>query len=108
MEVNSIKSLKQNNMTEPKIDFEKIYGNHIGINSEHQYKHTAKEDVIAAMREATKEAIRLAAPLFAQEAETKVTRHKNDISGMFDYEIVDKQSIIDAVEKVTNQIIGKC
>ena len=83
---------------EHQIDFEKIIAKaEKGLSD---YDHWETKHLIFAMREAATEAIRLAAPLFAEEAKTKTKPEFGRIH-------VDKDSIIDAVPSVTKTILGE-
>ena len=100
---------------ETKIDYEKIIKQNYAPNS--YYAREAVEmrgiilltelQVYSCIKQGITEAIRLAAPLFAKQARTKNRKHDNDASGQFDIQVVDQQSIIDAVESITKQIVGE-
>ena len=88
-------------MTEPKIDFEKMFESGSMLNRNyagHEQMLMNEGTFVEISKEIVKEAIRLAAPLFAEEAALNDVTRNN---------LINKQSIIDVVEKVTNQIIGK-
>ena len=78
---------------ETKIDYAAIFDKYF-VQKYDTNVDTSTEAIFEVMKDVATEAIRLAAPLFAGEA--NVT-----LSGLR----VDKQSIIDAVEKVTKQIV---
>ena len=87
---------------ETQIDFEKIIKS---ISAYYANQTTwTKSELKAAARESAREAIRLAAPLFAEAARTKTVQ---GIVYDVEMDVIDTASIIDAVESVTLKIVGK-
>ena len=94
---------------ETQIDYEKIVHN-LPYEKDAQCVYSTSE-LYDAMRESATEAIRLAAPLFAEEAGI-FSRYPRDEYGLVDttghiITEVNKASIIDAVEKITKQVTGE-
>jgi hypothetical protein len=92
---------------ETKIDYEKMFEDGSMLNRNyagHEQFLMNKGTFIEIAKQITAEAIRLAAPLFAKIAENSNEILFN-IEGDPEYRILNKQSIIDAVESITKQIV---
>ena len=88
---------------EVKIDFEKIIKEYPEMELRHGGPMIAKEYAVKCMRQSAIEAIRLAAPLFQEIILKEISNYDN---GKY-VNVVNPQSIIDAVEIVTKTVVGE-